>query len=139
VSFRPSTATYRRLPVKWRHFQVTSGHLRSCDVIYSHVTASYSELQRCRIWNVQYTWVFGILQQLTGDFRSNDIPSRSLPVILRHVQSFTVTSLPPAVRYSLVGGEMYSLLKFSALYSHFQVTSSQMTSLEGQFQSPEVT
>ena len=34
---------------------------------------------------------------------------------------------------------MYSVRQFSAFYSHFQVTSSQMTSLPGHILSPEVT
>jgi len=67
----------------YNHFQVTSGqmtsllvnsgHLRSRDVISCHVTASYCELQRCRKWNVQYTRVFGLLQPIPGDFRSNHV------------------------------------------------------------------
>ena len=56
ASFRPSTATSRWLPVKWRHFRVTSGHL-SHVTSSCHVTASYCELQPCRKWNVQYTQV----------------------------------------------------------------------------------
>ena len=39
---------------------------------------------------------------------------------------------------SLVGSEMYSICHFSALYSHFQVTSGQMTSLMAHFRSSEV-
>jgi len=34
---------------------------------------------------------------------------------------------------------MYSIRQCSAFYSHFQVTSAQMTSLPGHFRSPEVT
>jgi len=34
---------------------------------------------------------------------------------------------------------MYSIRHFSVLYSNFQVTSTQMTSLPGHFQSPQVT
>ena len=42
---RPSTATSRWLPVKWRHFRVTSNHVRSHDVIPCHMTAIFCELQ----------------------------------------------------------------------------------------------
>jgi len=84
ATFRPSTATSRWLPVKWRHFLVTSGHLKSRDVISCRVT-------------------------------------------------------PPPASYSLVGSEMYSIRHYSALHSHFQVTSSEMTSLPGQFRSRKVT
>jgi len=44
----PSTATSTCLPIKWRHFQVTSGHPRSRNVVSCHVTASSCELQPCR-------------------------------------------------------------------------------------------
>jgi len=44
-TYRPSTATSRWLPVKWRPFRVTSGHVRSRDVISCHVTATSCELQ----------------------------------------------------------------------------------------------
>jgi len=114
------------------------GHLRSCDMISWHVTAS-CELQPCRNWNVQYTWVFGLLQPLPGDFRSNDVTSGSLPVPWRHVTSFPVTWLNSPASYSLVGSEMYSVCLFSAFHSRFQVTSNQMTSLQDHFRSLEDT
>jgi len=106
--FRPSTATSRWLSVKWRHLRVTSGQLRLRDVISCHVTAS-CELQPCKKSNVQYTPVFGLLQPLPGDFRSNDVTSGSLPVTWGHVTSFPVTWLPPHASYSLVGSEMHSI------------------------------
>jgi len=190
ASFRPSTATSWWLPVKWRPLRVTSGHLRSRDVIYCHVTASSCELQPCRKWNVQYTpvlgllqplpgyfrsndvtsghlrsrnvischvtasscelqpcrkWnvrytpVFGLLQPLPGEFRSNDVTSGSLPVTWGHVTWFTGTWPPLPASYSLVGSEMYSICQFSAFHSHFLVTSGQMRSLPGHFRSLEVT
>jgi len=114
--------------VKWRHLRVTSGHLKSRDVISSHVTASSCELQPCRKWNVQYTPVFGLLPPLPGDFRSNDVTSGSLPATSGHVTSFPFTWLPPQFSYSLVGSEMHSICQFLAFYSHFQVTSAHMTS-----------
>jgi len=139
ASFGPSTAAFRWLPVKWHYFWVTSGHLRSRDVISCHVTASSGELQPCRKWNVQYTWVFGLLQQLPGDFRSNDVTSGSLPVTCSHMTPFPVTWLPPPASYNLVVSEIDSIRQFLAFYSHLQVTRSKKTSPLGHFQSPEVT
>ena len=40
LPYRPYTATSRWLPVKLRHFQVTSGHVRSRDVISCPVAAT---------------------------------------------------------------------------------------------------
>jgi len=85
ASFQSSIATSRWLPVKWQHSRVTSGHLRSRDVIYCHVTASSCELRPCRKWNVQYTPVFGLLQPLPGDFWSNVVTSGSLPNTWGHM------------------------------------------------------
>ena len=53
--------------------------------------------------------------------------------------SLSVTWLPSPPRYSLVGSEMYSICQFSALYSHFQLTSGQMTSLPDRLWSPVFT
>ena len=53
--------------------------------------------------------------------------------------SFPVMWLPPPTSYSLVGSETHVIRQFSAFYSHFQVTSGQMTSLRGHLQSPQVT
>jgi len=139
ASFWLSTATSRWHPVKWRHFRITSGHLRLRDIISCHVSASSCGLQAGRKWNVRYTPVFGLLQPLPGDFRSNDATSGSPPVTWGHVTSFPVTWLPPRASYSLVGSEMYSIRQLSVFYSHFQVTSGQMTSLSVHFRSPEVT
>jgi len=141
-SIREFSAFYRHfqvLPVKWRHFFVTSGHLRSCDVVSCHVTASYCELQPFGNWYVQYTPVFGLPQQLQGNFRSNDVTSKSLPVTWGHVTTYPATWLPPPTSYSLVKSEMYSIRQFPALYNRFQLTSGQTTSLPGHFRSPEVT
>jgi len=85
ASFWPSTSTSRWLPVKWRHFRVTFGHLWSRDVISCHVTESSCELQPCRKWNVHYTLGFDLLQPLPGDFRSNEVTSG-------HLRSRDVTS-----------------------------------------------
>jgi len=139
ASFWPFTATSRGLPVKWRHFRVTSAHLSSRDGISCHVIAFSCELEACRKWNVQYTPVFGLLQPLPGDVWWNYVTSGSLPVTWGHVTSFPVTSLPPPASKSLVGSEMYCIRQFSAFYSHFQATSGKMTSLPGHFRSPEVT
>jgi len=119
-SFRTSTSTSRWFPVKWHHLRVTSSHLRSLDVISCHVTASSSKLQPSRKSNLQYTRVFGLLQPLAGDFRSNDVTSGSLPVTCNHVTSFLVTWLPPHANYSLVGSETYGMHEISAFYCHFR-------------------
>jgi len=70
------------------------GHVRSDDVISCHVTDT-CDLQPCRSWNVHKTRLTGLLQPLPGDFRSNDIPSGSLPVTWGDMTSFPVTLLPP--------------------------------------------
>jgi len=137
--FSASYSHFQVTPVKWFHFRVASGHQRSRDVTSCHVTASCCELQPCRMWNLQYTPVLGLLQQLPGDLRSNDVTFESLPVTWSHVMSFPVMRPPPPASYSLVGSEMYSIRQFSAFYSYFQVTSGQMTSILGHFQSPEIT
>jgi len=158
VTWMPPPASYSlvgsemysiRQFLAYSHFQGTSGqmtslpgHFRSPEVTWRlscHVSASSCELQPCRKWNVQYTPVLGLLQPLPGDFRSNDDTSRSLPVTWGHVLSFPITWLPPPASYSLVASQMYSRCQFSAFYTHFQVTSGQMTSLLGHFRSPEVT
>jgi len=110
--FRSNDVTSGPLPVTW-------GHVTSFPVTWLHPP----ELQLCRKWNLQYTGVLGLLQPLPADFRSNDVTSGSLSVTLGHVTSFSVTWLPPPVSYSLVKSEMYSMCKFLAFYSHFQVTS----------------
>ena len=60
----------------YNQFQVTSsqmmsvpGHFRSRDIIFSRVTATSCELQPCGSSNVHKTRVFGLQQQLPGDFR----------------------------------------------------------------------
>jgi len=88
----------RKFSAFYSHFQVTSGqmtslpvtsgHLRSCDVISCHMTASYCELQPCKWWNEQYTWVVGSEMNSLCEFLafyshlywlpSNDITSGSL-------------------------------------------------------------
>jgi len=72
VDLQAFYATSRWLPLKWRHVQVTSGHMKSCDVISSHVTATSCELQPCRSTNVLKTWLIGLLLPLQGDFRSRE-------------------------------------------------------------------
>jgi len=74
-----------------------------------------------------------------GDFRSNDDTFGALSVTLSHVTLFPVTWLPPPASYNLAESEMYSICQFSALYSHFQVTSGQMMSLPHHFWLREVT
>jgi len=85
----PSTATSRLLPIKWRHFRVNSGHVRSRDVISCHVTNASCELQPCKCSNVPKTELTG-LQPLPGNFRWNDVTSghvMSRDVISCHVMA----------------------------------------------------
>jgi len=82
-TYRPSTATSWWLQVKWRLVRVISGHVRSRDVIFRHVTATLFELQPCRSSNVPKTRLIGLLQPLVvssgqmtslpGHFRSGEI------------------------------------------------------------------
>jgi len=131
----PSTATSRLLPVKWRHPLVTSGHVGSRVVISCHVTATTRELQSLRSSNVPKTWLIRLLQPLPNDFRSNDATSghmKAREVISCHVTA-TSCELQPC-RSSNVPKP--ALLAF---YSHFHVTSDQMTPLPGHFWSRGVT
>ena len=129
ASFRPSTATSRWLLVKWRHFRVTSDHLRSRDVISCHVTASYSELQPCRKWNGQYTRVLSLIHPLPGDFRWNDVTSGSPAVTWRHF-------LPRDCL--LLRATALSKVKCS-VYASFKPYTATSRWLLGHFRSPEVT
>jgi len=104
------------------------GHSRSRDVISCHVTATSCELQPCWSSNLHRTPVFGFLQPLPGDFRWNDVTSGHIRW-RGHVTSFHVMWLPPPVSYSPIGTQSYTKPEFSALYSHFQVTSAEMTLL----------
>jgi len=113
-----------------RSNDVTSGHLRWRDVIFCHLIAMSCELKPSRSWNASKMQVFGLLQPLPSDFRSNNVTSGSLPVTC-HVTSFPVTWLSTS-------GELQILYELG-FYSHFQVTSGQMTPLPGHFRSPEVT
>jgi len=117
---------------------VTSRHVNSRDVICSNLTTTSCELQDCSSSNLPKTWCTGLLQPLPGDFRSNDVTSGSLwsrEVIWRHFLSRDCHLL----RYSPVGAQPYSKLDLQAFYSHFLVTSCQVTSLPGPFRSREVT
>jgi len=134
ASFRPFTATSMWLPVKWRHFrspEVTSRHFLSLYYLLLQATAF-------RKWIVQYMPVFGNLQPLPGDFRSNDVTSGSLPVTRGHVTWFPVTCLPSPASYSLVGSEMYNICQVRPSpassrwlpfkWCHFRVTSGNLRS-----------
>jgi len=116
------------LPVTW-------GHVTSFPVMWLPPPATYSLVGS----QTQNAPVFGILQSLPGDFRSNDVTSRSLPVTWGHVTSLPVMWLPPPASNSNVGSQTHSICQLSAFYSHFQETSGQMTSLPSYFRSPEVT
>ena len=110
LTYRPSTATSRWFSAKWRQFRVTSGDVRSCDIISCHVTASPRELQPCRSSNVHKTWLIDLLQPLPSEFRSSDVTDGWLPAPWRHVTSFPVTWLPPPECYSLVAAQTYPKL-----------------------------
>jgi len=90
-TYTPSTATPRWLSVKWRHFRVSSGHVRSRDVISCNVTATSCDLKPCKSSNVPKTRPIRLLQPLSDDFRSNDVTSGSLPVTWGHVNLFPVS------------------------------------------------
>jgi len=75
------------LPGDLRWNAVTSGHVRSRDVISCHVTATSCGLQSCESSNVHKTRITGLLQPLQGDFRSNDVTSGSFAVTWRHILS----------------------------------------------------
>jgi len=123
------THSIREFSGFYSHFQVTSGqmtslsgHFRSPEVTWLHFLSRVSlcELQPCRKWDVQYTRLFGPLYPLPGDFRSNDVPSGSLPVTCGHVTSFPVTWLPPPASYSLVGSETHRIHEFMAFYRNLR-------------------
>ena len=121
----------------YSHLQVTScqmtslaGHFRSRrsrEVISCDVTATSSELQPCRSSNVPKSWLIGLLQLHPSNFRSNDITSGLRPVTW--VTEFISCHVTSPVRYSLVGAQTNPKLGLYTFYSHFQVTSGQMTSL----------
>ena len=120
----------------YSHFQATSSQDASLPYIWGHVTsfpvtwlpptASYSLVGKCTVYAS-----FRPSQPLRGYFRSNDVNSGSPPVTWGDVMSFAVMWLATPASYSLVGSEMYSVRQFSNFHRHFQVTSSQMTSLPG--------
>jgi len=130
ASFRPSTVTSRWLAVKWRHFRVTSGHLKSRDVISCHVTASYSVLQPCRKWNVQYasfrpsTATYRWLPVKWHHFWVTSDHLRSRDVISCHVTASTC-ELQPCRKWNV------QYMRVFGPHSHFLVTTGQMTSLKG--------
>jgi len=82
------------LPCDFRSNDVTSGSPTVHEVTWRHFPSRDClplEMQRCRKWNVQYTRVFGLLQPIPGEFRSNDVTSGSLMVTSGHVTSILVT------------------------------------------------
>jgi len=110
---------------------VTWGHMTSFPEEWQP-PASYSSV---RISNVPQKWVVGLLQQLPGDFRWNDVTSWSLPVTWGQVTSFSLSWLSTPVS---VAAQTYPEPKFLAFCSYFLVTSGKMTSLQGHFRSREV-
>jgi len=53
----------------------TYGHVRSCDVISRHITATSRKLPPSRSSNVPKSRLIGLPQPLPGDFRGNDVLS----------------------------------------------------------------
>jgi len=124
------TRLLQPLPGDFRSNDVTSDHFRSREVVWvisSHVTATSCKLQPCRSSNAPKTWFIGLLQPLPGDFRSNHVTSGSLPVTWDHVTSFPVTWQPSPASYRPVKPQTYPKLDLQAFYSHFRVTSGQMS------------
>jgi len=118
--------------------QMTSlpGHFRSPDVTCLPPPASYS-LVESEMYNIRQFSAFHRCCQVTsGQITSLPSHFRSPEVTSHHFLSRDC--LIPA-SYCLVGSEIYSIREFSAFYSHFQVTSNQMTSLAGHFRPPEIT
>jgi len=138
---------YMRFSALYNYLEVTSSQMTSFPSYFpsSEVTTSFpvtwptllrvTALQEVKCTVYEFSAFCSHFQvtskqktSLPGHFQSPEV-----------VTSFSVTWLPPTASYSLVGSEMYSIREFSVLYNHFQVTSSQMTSLPGQLRSPEVT
>jgi len=66
------------LPGDFQSNDVTSGtysHVRSCDVISCHITATSHKLPPSRSSNVPKSRLIGLPQPLPGDFRGNDVLS----------------------------------------------------------------
>jgi len=124
TTYTPS-ATSWWLPVKWHHFRVTSGHVRSCDIISCHVTATSCELQPCKSSNVRKTGLYAFYSH----FQVTSSQMTSLLLTWGHVTSFFVTWKPPPASFSPVGAQTYPKLELYAFYSHFLVTSGKMTPL----------
>jgi len=111
--------------------EITWGHFLSRDCLFLRATD-------LRKWNEQYTRVFDFLQPLSGDFRSNDVTPghsghlRSHDIISCHVTA-SFCKLQPCRKWK---GQYTRVFYF---YSHFQVTSNQMTSLSGHLRYHEIT
>jgi len=79
--FRSNDVPPGSLPVTW-------GHVSSFPVTWLPPAASYSPVGAQTYPKFD---IIGLLQPLTGDFRSNDVPFGSLPVMWGHVTSIPVT------------------------------------------------
>jgi len=125
--FRSNHVTSGSLPLTW-------GHVTSFPVTWLLPPASYS-LVEGEMYSIR---VFGPLShfQVTSvkwwHFRSTFSHLKPRYIISCHVTASSC-KLQPCRKWNV----QYML--FFALYSHFQVTSGQMTSLAGHFHSPEVT
>jgi len=78
------------------------------------------------------------LYAIYSHFKVTSDEMTSLPVTLGEVTSFPVMWRRPRVSCSPVRSQTYSKLDWQAFYSHFQVTSGQMTSLLGYLRSRDV-
>jgi len=78
--------------------------------------------------NVHKTWLIGLLQPHTGDFRLNDVTSGTLPVMWGQVTSFPATWPQPPASYRSVGAQTYPKLDIGLLLP-----------LPGDFRSKDVT
>jgi len=127
-NFRSNDVTSGSLPI-------TTGYLTSFRVTWLPPPASYRLVASETLSIREFSAFYSLLEVSSGKWRHFWVTSghqRSPDIISCHL-----TRLPAS--HSLVGSEMHSICEFSAFYSHFQVTSGQMTSLPGHFQSPEVT
>ena len=55
LDLQASYSHFQVTSIELRHFRVTCGHVRSCDIISCHVTATSCELQSGRSSNVPKT------------------------------------------------------------------------------------
>jgi len=113
-----STATSRWLPIEWRHFRITSGHLTSFPVLWLPPPASYS-----LVGSEMYS------KRKFSDFRTQFLVTSdqmtSLPGHFGHLRSPYVISCHVTASYcGLLPSRQWNVqyTRLFAFYSHFQVT-----------------